>query len=261
MMMPEQRKPIKKAAYNAGGFCRAARRLCSQHQGLLLHKGSCRRLSALSMALILVLAMALASGCGDGSGTSAGQTAASGSDSQAAGEQQSAAVDTSGSAEVGGNTDAGGDTDSEMVTDSDSLETQQQSGDAGSASNDEDSIYHLSLLADKSLESYDSARVKEIIIDPEGSSFVFWTERTLTDLKLIGVDYDGDQFMEKQIFCSYDEFTDGDALLITHFFSEEIADLKLTFYDDQGQAQALYITQDGQNAAPVMVPEAHLLFY
>ncbi len=125
---------------------------------------------------------------------------------------------------------------------------------------EQSNIYHLDLLADKSLENYDSAKIKEIIMEPEGSSFVFWTEKTLTDLKLIGVDYDGDQFMEKEIFCSYDTFTSEDALLITHFFSEDMADLKLTFYDDIGQLKALYITQDGQSAAPVMVSEESLLF-
>lgn len=129
-----------------------------------------------------------------------------------------------------------------------------------SAIAEQSNIYHLDLLADKSLENYDSAKVKEIIMEPEGSSFVFWTEKTLTDLKLIGVDYDGDQFMEKEIFCSYDTFTSEDALLITHFFSEDMADLKLTFYDDIGQLKALYITQDGQSTAPVMVSEESLLF-
>ena len=66
--------------------------------------------------------------------------------------------------------------------------------------------------------------------------------------------------MEKEIFCSYDTFTAEDALLITHFFSEDMADLKLVFYDDTGQLKTLYITQDGQSTAPVMVLEESLLF-
>lgn len=150
------------------------------------------------------------------------------------------------------------DTATELQSQPDTAAGQQSQPDtaAGVVSG----VFHLDLLADKSLESYDSAKVNEIIMEPEGSSFVFWTEQTLKDLKLIGVDYDGDQFMEREIFCSYSEFTPEDALLITHFFSEEMADLKLTFYDDQGQLQSLYITQDGQNAAPVMMSESDLLF-
>lgn len=124
----------------------------------------------------------------------------------------------------------------------------------------ENTVFHLDLLADRSLEQYDSSKVKEIILEPEGGSFVFWTEKTLTDLKLIGVEYDGDQFIEKQIYCSYDEFSQDDALLITHFYPEDTADLKLVFFDETGRSWSLYIMQDGSSTKPLMLTESDILF-
>lgn len=123
-----------------------------------------------------------------------------------------------------------------------------------------EAAWHLSLLFDKSLETYDSAKVKEIIMEPEGASFVFWTEETLTNLRLITVTYDGDQFMEDTVLCGYDSFTAEDAILLTHFFGEDLPDIKLTFTDGQGTAKSYYIRQDGQNAQPLMQTEEEILF-
>lgn len=151
-----------------------------------------------------------------------------------------------------------GETESSVYT------TEQQSEIVAESDADqpilENTVFHLDLLADRSLEQYDSSNVKEIILEPEGSSFVFWTEKTLTDLKLIGVEYDGDQFIEKEIYCSYDEFSQEDALLITHFYPEDTADLKLVFFDETGQSRSLYIMQDGSSTKPLMLTEAELLF-
>lgn len=121
-------------------------------------------------------------------------------------------------------------------------------------------VFHLDLLENKGLQDYDDARIKEIIVDPDGSSFVFWTTKTLTDLKLISVEYNGDQFLEGKIYCSYDEFTSADAILLTHSFPESMPDIKITFYDDKGTAQMYYISQSGQDNSPLLISEEALLF-
>ena len=77
----------------------------------------------------------------------------------------------------------------------------------------------------------------EVIISPQGSSFVFWTTKTLTDFRLMSVAYNGDQFVEGKVYASYDEFTSECAILITEMVPEGYPDLKVSFYDQNGQPQ------------------------
>ena len=215
---------------------------------LNLKKSLCK---GIGIAAAAVLIAGLAAGC---TGQKPGEN-----QEQSNTGQTYEAIGSSGSTASSNESMASGESMDDSSQSAGTLESGAKEDD-NSVIHEQSNIYHLDLLADKSLENYDSSKVKEIIMEPEGSSFVFWTEKTLTDLKLIGVDYDGDQFMEKEIFCIYDTFTAEDALLITHFFSEDMADLKLVFYDDTGQLKTLYITQDGQSTAPVMVLEESLLF-
>ena len=212
----------------------------------------------LSMLLIFSVVLAGCSKSGNSGDGNNGQSQTSGN---------TAATKSSGS-DAGTENSAGGSTESQKPADTapgtdesaGALQTQETAGgqpetvDPGSS--EISAVFHLDLLENKGLH----ARVKEIIVDPNGSSFVFWTTKTLTDLKLISVEYNGDQFLEGKVYCSYDEFTSEDAILLTHSFPESMPDLKITFYDETGTARMFYISQSGQDASPLLITEEALLF-
>ena len=120
--------------------------------------------------------------------------------------------------------------------------------------------FHLDTLENKGLGDFDSSLVTEVIISPQGSSFVFWTTKTLTDFRLMSVAYNGDQFVEGKVYASYDEFTSECAILITEMVPEGYPDLKVSFYDQNGQPQTFYISQSGQDGSPILIEEETLLF-
>ena len=239
-----------------------------------------RAFRALCAALVLMLGVCAVTGCARTAPEAKQSTAASGDlssdtgalppdgdtqtdqEASAAGDiqtdQTASAADRNKEASDRAESDASGTADSGGSVQDGQTKAPDIAADDAVAG--QETVYHLELLTDKDMEGYDSSRVKTITIDPEGESLVFWTEKSLTDLKLIGVDYDGDQFIEKEIFCSFDTFTAEDALLIICELPEAMADLKLTFYDELGQPVALYITRDRQTLAPVMAPETAVLF-
>lgn len=232
------------------------------------------RKSLLPLMLALILtAMAVLAGCGDGnkSGSAKAPDAATSQSKENTGDT---AGDSTDNGSVGGSTDngnAGGSADTgesakateateAQETDGTQPQTDNSAASGGEGSSEVSAVFHLDLLENKGLQDYDDSKIKEIIIDPDGSSFVFWTTKSLKDLKLIGVEYNGDQFLEGKVYCSYDEFTSADVILLTHSFPESMPDLKLTFYDDKGSPQTFYISQSGQDGSPLLVTEEALLF-
>lgn len=222
----------------------------------------------LMLALILT-AMTVLAGCGDGNKT--GSTKAP----EAATSQSQDKTDNTGNGSADQSLEAGNDgagtgasdkaTEATEGPETGQTQPQTQTGDNsaspnGDGSSEVSAVFHLDLLENKGLQDYDDSKIKEIIVDPDGSSFVFWTTKTLKDLRLIGVEYNGDQFLEGKVYCSYDEFTSADVILLTHSFPESMPDLKLTFYDEVGTLQTFYISQSGQDGSPLLVTEEALLF-
>lgn len=76
----------------------------------------------------------------------------------------------------------------------------------------------------------------------------------------MSVAYNGDQFVEGKVYASYDEFTSECAILITEMVPEGYPDLKVSFYDQNGQPQTFYISQSGQDGSPILIEEETLLF-
>ena len=220
----------------------------------------------LMLALILT-AMTVLAGCGDGN--QSGSTKAP--DTSAAQSQDK--TDNTGNGSADQSSEAGNDgtgasdkaTEATEGPETEQTQPQTQTGDnsgapKGDGSSEVSAVFHLDLLENKGLQDYEDSKINEIIVDPDGSSFVFWTTKTLKDLKLIGVEYNGDQFLEGKVYCSYDEFTSADVILLTHSFPESMPDLKLTFYDEVGTLQTFYISQSGQDGSPLLVTEEALLF-
>lgn len=213
------------------------------------------------MLLTVGMAGLLMTGCQPSHGNSE-QTILS--STQAGGETQVSAgeTDTSGS----GTDTPDGETDTIVGETNTSVSETDFSGETGVQTEETFSeseisaVFHLDTLENKGLGDFDNALVTEVIISPEGSSFVFWTTKTLTDFKLIGVEYNGDQFVEGKVYASYDQFTSECAVLITEMVPEGYPDLKVSFYDHNGQSQAFFISESGQDGSPILIEEETLLF-
>lgn len=116
----------------------------------------------------------------------------------------------------------------------------------------------LQLLSEKSLEDY--SNYEEIIINPSGTSMVFTTNKELQNVKLIGVNYNGDLFDEGLIYYDKETFTPEDAILITTVIPEGMPDLLLSYIDGSGNQKNYYISQNGTDGSLELLAESEILF-
>lgn len=166
-------------------------------------------------------------------------------------------------------TAAPADTDKGMdITAPDSKDSETTAPDSDSDNNDDLnndegageilSEIQVELLSEKSVETFDN--VKEVIVDPAGTSFVFWTKEKLNNIMLIGVEYNGDQFLEGKVYCSLDSLDTGDAIVLTGMMGETFPNLKLTYTDAQGRPKTFFVLESGRDGRPFLLTEDGLLY-
>ncbi len=108
-------------------------------------------------------------------------------------------------------------------------------------------VYHLVYGRDFSGNIAGSCSVDDFSPD-----IVFYADWDVTDLKVITLEFNGEQLLEKTVVGEIQSLTAGDGFSINTYLPETIPDLMISFTDKNGVNQNLLISENRKDGIPAL---------